>query len=97
MTIKSTIKDSAYYNSEEHNAISDPKSDSLVATHTSEGNKGKITDTDITNINSPHKLILNRIIPNIIPYAIHPIYQTITEDVAIIGETLDARQTVLSK
>ena len=76
---------------------SDPKSDSLVATRTSDGNKRKITDTDTTKINPPHKLILNRLIPNIIPGAIHLIDHTITEDVAGIRETLDARQTVLSK
>ena len=77
--------------------MGDPKIDSLVATRTSEVNERKITDIDTTNGNSPHKLILNRLIPKIIPGVISPIDQTITEDVAGIGETLDARQTVLSK
>ena len=81
MTIQSTIRDSACYSLEEHDAVSDPKSDSLVSTHTSDGNERKITDTDTTNRNYPHKLILNRLIPNIIPGAICPIDQTITEDV----------------
>ena len=97
LTIQSTISNSAHYDSEEHDAVSDPKSDSLVATHTNDRNKGKITDADTTNVNSPHKLILNRLIPKIIPVAIHPIDNTITEDVAGIGETLDVCQTVLSK
>ena len=97
LTIQSTISDSAYYDSEEHDAISNPKSDLLVATHTSIGNKRKITDNDTTNGNSPHKLILNRLIPKIIPGTIRTIYQIITEDVARIGDTSDARQTVLSK
>ena len=95
LTIQSTVSDSVYYNSEEDDAISDPKSDSLVATQTSDRNERKITDIDTTNGNSPHKLILNRLIPNIIPGAIRPIEQMITEDVAGIQETLDACQTVL--
>ena len=81
LTIQLTISNSAYYDSEEHDAVSDTKSDLLVATHTSDGNERKITDTDTTKINPPHKLILNRLIPNIIPGAICPIDQTITEDV----------------
>ena len=60
LTIQSKISDSAYYDSEEHNAVSDQKSDSLVATHTSDGTF--FTDTDTTNKNYPCKLILNRII-----------------------------------
>ena len=39
--IQSTISDSAYYDSEEHDVVRYPKSDSLVATHTSDGNKIK--------------------------------------------------------
>ena len=62
----------------------DAESDPKVATYT-------------TNGNSPHKWILNQLIPNIIPGAIRPIDQTITEDVAVIGETLEAHQTVISK
>ena len=73
------------------------QSDSLVANPTSDGNKIKINDNDTTNGNYRHKLILNRLIPKIIPGAIIPIDQTITEDVTGIGETLDACQTVLSK
>ena len=93
MKIQSTISDSSYYNLEEHDAVSDPKSDVLVATHTSDENKRKITDTDTTNVNSPHKLFLCQIIPG----AIRQIYQTIMEDVAVIGETLYTRMMVLSK
>ena len=97
MAIQSTISDSVYYDSEEHDVVSEPKSDLLVSTRTSYGNERKITDTDTTNGNTPHKLILNRLIPNIIRGTIRPIDQTITEDLAGIGETLDKRQTVLSE
>ena len=97
LAIQSTISDSAYYDSEEHDVVSKRKSDSLVDTHTSYGNEIKITDTDTTNVNSPHKLILNRISPKIIPGTIRLIDQTITEDVVGTRETLDARQTVLSE
>ena len=69
----------------------------MVDTHTSDGNERQTTDTDTTNDNNPHTLILNRIIPKIIPGEIRPIDQTITEVVAGIGETLDARQMVLPK
>ena len=34
LTIQSTISDSSYYDSDEHDAVSYTKSDSLVATHT---------------------------------------------------------------
>ena len=95
MTIQSTISDSAYYDSEGNSAVSNPKSDSLIATQTSDGNERKITDTDTTNGNPPHKLILNWIIPKIIPGAIRLIYQTIMEYMAGIRETLDARQIVI--
>ena len=62
-------------NSEEDDAKSDPNSDPKEATYT-------------TNGNYPHKLILSRFIPKIIPGAIRPIEQTITEDVAVIRDTL---------
>ena len=97
MTIQSKINNSAYHDSEGHDTTSDPKSDSLIATHTSDGNERIITDLEITNRNSSHKLIFNRLIPKIIPGAIRPIDQPITEDGAGIEETLDALQTVISK
>ena len=70
--------------SEENDAESDPNSNPKVTTYT-------------TNENSPQKLFINRLIPKIVPGAIRLIDQTITEDVTGIGETLDARQKVLSK
>ena len=82
MTIQSTINDSAYYDSEDDDAKSDPKSDSLVATHTSDRNKRKITDTDTTNINSPHKPLPNREIPEIVLGVIPPVNQTTAGGVA---------------
>ena len=97
LAIQSTINNSAYYNSEENDAEIDPKSDQLVATHTSDGMKIKVTDTDNTNGNYPRKLLINRLIPDIIPVAIPPIDQTIAEDAAGSGETLHVRRTIVSK
>ena len=65
-TLQSTINNSAYYYSEENDAEIDPKSDQLVATHTSDGMKIKVTDTDTTNRNPPQKLLINWLIPEII-------------------------------
>ena len=90
MTIQSTISDSAFYDLEEHDAVCNPKIDSLVATHTNDVNERKMTDTDTTNGNYPHNLLINRFIPEIIPGAIRTIDQTITEYEKVIGETLDA-------
>ena len=69
-------------NSEEDNTEIDPNRDPKVASY----NKNEY---------SPHKSILNWFIPKIIPGAIRPIDQTITEDLVVIGDILDARQTVL--
>ena len=80
MTIKSTIKNSIYYDSEEDDTGSEPNSDPKVATQT-------------TNIYSPHKLLINRIIPVAIP----PIYQTVADDAAGSRETLHARRTIILK
>ena len=60
LKIQSIINYSTYYDSEEDNAESDHKSNSLVDTRTSDGNERKITYTDTTNRNSPHKLLTNR-------------------------------------
>ena len=60
LMIQSTINDSKYYDSEEVDAESDPNSNPKVATHT-------------TNRNYEHKLLINRLIPEIIPAAIPPI------------------------
>ena len=83
-TIQSTIKNSTYYNSEEYEAEIDKNSDPKVSAHT-------------TNRNSPHTLLINRIIPEIIPATIPPIDQTIAEDATGSGETLKARRTIISK
>ena len=53
LRLHSTTNNSEYYNSDKDNAGSDPKSDPLVATHTSDGKKRKVTYTDTTNGNSP--------------------------------------------
>ena len=97
LTIQSTINDSAYYDSEEDGAESDPNSDPNVATHTSDGTKRKVTDTDTINGNSPSKLLINRLIPEIIIVAISPIDQNIAKDDAGIGETFHARYSIISK
>ena len=73
LTIQLTTNDSAYYNSEEDDAEINPNSDPNVATHTSDGKKRKVTDTDTNNGNSPRKLLINRLIPEIIPVIIPPI------------------------
>ena len=41
LTLQSTINDFSFYNSEEDDAESDPKTDQLVATHTSDRKKKK--------------------------------------------------------
>ena len=70
LTRQSTINDSAYYNSDKDDSESDPKRNQVVATHTSDEKKRKVTDTDTTNRNSPQKLLINRLIPEIIPVVI---------------------------
>ena len=84
LTLDSTINDSAYYNLDEDDAESDPKSNPLVATHTREGKKRQVTDTDTTNGNYPQKLLFNRTLPMITP----PIEPRIADGVAAgIGTT----------
>ena len=53
LTTDSTINDSAYYNSDKNDAEGDSKSDTLVATYTSDRKKRKVTDTETTNGNYP--------------------------------------------
>ena len=60
LTLQSTINDSVDDHSNKNVSESDPKSDPLVATHTSGGNERKIADTDTTKGNSPRKLLTNR-------------------------------------
>ena len=64
---------------------------------TSGGKKIKFTDTDTTNGNYPQKLLINRIIPDIIPVFIPPNNQTAADGVAASGGTLHAVRTILSK
>ena len=96
LTIQSTINNSAYCNSEKDDAESDPNSDPNVDTHTSYGKKIKVTDNEDTNRNSPRKLLINWLIPDIIPVEILPIDQTIAEDAAGCVDTLHAYHTILS-
>ena len=95
LMIQSTINDSAYYDSEEDDAKNDPKSDSLVATHTSDVNKRKTTNTDTTNGNAAHKLLMNREIPGIIQGVIPPVNQTTVNGVVTSRRDLHAVRTVL--
>ena len=97
LTLQSKINDSAYYNSDKDDAEIDPKSDQLVATNTSDRKKRKVTDTDTTGRNSPHKLLINRLIPEIIPIKIPSINPPIADGVAASGETLHARQKITSE
>ena len=97
LTLQSTMNYSAYYHSDENDAKSDPKSDELVDTHSSDGKKRRVTDTDTTNGTSPHKLLINRLIPDIIPVVILPMNQTTVDGVAEIGGTLHAVRMILFK
>ena len=97
LTLQSTINDSAYDHSNKNVAESDPESDPLVDTHTSDGKKRKITDTDTTKGNSPHKLLTNREIPAIIQGVIPPVKQTTADGVATSGRVLHAVRAVLHK
>ena len=72
-TIQSTINDSAYYHSEEDDAESDLNSDQKLATHTSDGKKRRVSDTDTNNIYSPHRSLINWVFPEIIPFFIPPV------------------------
>ena len=69
----------------------------MVATHISDGKKRKVTDTDTTNVNSPQKLLINRLIPDIIPVIILPITPWIADGFASSSGTLHARQKISSK
>ena len=80
LTLQSKINDYVYYISDEDDAESDPNSNPKVATHTSDRNKRKFTDTDTTNGIYPHTLLINRLIPEIITVSIPPIEQMIAED-----------------
>ena len=86
LTIDSTIKNSAYYNSDKDDPEGDPKRDPLGATHTSDRKKRKITHTDTTKGNYPQKLLINRTIPVIIP----PINRHILDGVAAGRGTMHA-------
>ena len=82
LALQSTINDSADDHSNKKIAESNPKSDPLLDTHTSDRRKGKITDTDTNKGNSPHKLLKNREIPAIIQDVIPPDNQTTADGVA---------------
>ena len=96
-TLQSTINDSAYYYSEENDAEIDPKSDQLVATHTSDGKKRKVTDADTTDGKFSKKSLINRIIPEIIPVIILSVNPPITDGVAENGRNLHAHQIITSR
>ena len=103
--IQSTISDSAHSNSEELvdavsapeelvEAVRNPKSDSLVATHTCDGNE-KDSATDTTNRNQPHKLLANRDIPAIIQGVTPPVHQATADGVSTCGGDLYVLLTVI--
>ena len=97
MTLQSTINYSAYYNSDEEYVERDPNSDPLVATHTSDVKKRKVTDTDTTNIKYPQTLLINRLIPEIIPVIILPINPPIAYGVEASRGTLHAHEMITLK
>ena len=86
--IQSTISNSAHSDSKELvdavsnyeglvDAVRDPKSDSLIATYTSDRNSA----TDTTNINSSHKLLVNRELPAIIQSVIPLVHEATADGV----------------
>ena len=97
LTLQSTINDFEDDHSNKNVAESNPKSYQLVATHTSDGKKIKITDTDTTKVNSPHKLLTNREIPDIIQVAILSFNQTTVDGVDTSERALHAVCAILRK
>ena len=93
MTLHSTINDYAYYNPDENDAEGDPEIDPLIDSHTSDGKKRKVNDTNTTNRNYPQKLLINRTLPIIIPL----IDLHIADGVAAGIGTTHAHQTSSSK
>ena len=91
------MNDSANDDSNKNFIKSDQKSDQLVPTHNSDGKKRKITDTDTTKGNYPHKLLTNREIPEIIPVVILPMNQTAAYGVATSRRALHVVHAVLHK
>ena len=85
LTLQSTINDYADYHSDKYDTQRDPKSDQVVATHTSDRNNRKVTATDTTKGNYPHRLLKNRRIPAIAPAIIPPIKQMTADGVATSG------------
>ena len=75
----------------------DPNSNPKVASHTNDGKKRKVSDTDTANGNSPYKLLINRLIPEIIPVFTPSIYQTTVNGVAASRGSLYERQMILSQ
>ena len=78
-------------------AKSEPKSDPFVAATHNSDRRRKITDTDTTKGNYPHKLLTNREIPAIIQGVIQPVNKTTTDEVAKSGRALHAVREVLHK
>ena len=93
MTLHSTINNYGYYDSDRHDAESDPKSDQLVATHNNDAKKRKLNDTDTTNTNYRQKLLINQTIPVIIL----PNDPPIVDGVAASRWTFHVRQTIALK
>ena len=69
----------------------------MVANRTRDGKKIKLADTDTTNDNPPHKLLINRLIPEIISVVIPMIKHTTAYGVAASGGTLHAVRTIIPK
>ena len=97
LMIQSTMNYSSYYDSEEDEAESDPKIDTLVDTHTIDKNKRKISDDYTTKGNSPHKFLTNRKIPAIIKGVIPTVNQTHAGAVASSRKDLHVVNAVLHK
>ena len=97
LKLQSKINDSADDHSIKNVIESDPRSIQLGATHTSDGKKRKITDTETTKGNSPQKILTNREIPEIIQGVIMLVNQTTMDGVTTSGMALYAVRAFLHK
>ena len=89
------INDSGHYRSKDGDKESDPKIDPKFATHTDDRKKRKFYVMETTNVDSLHKSLINRLVPEIIPATILAIDQVIAEDAALVDQTLEGVGAIL--
>ena len=89
------INDYGHYRSEEGDKEIDQKRYPKVTTHTDDRKKRKNDVMDTTNRKSSHKLLINMLVPEIIPATIIAVDQAVAEDSALVDQTLEAVGAVL--